>query len=130
MDSRTYLWLGYTVIAAVVFLTLFSTINRLSDLDAVEDLLSINLKWSQQVVTSSNEVMELNYKIGKNYSALFELPCTISVGKEGTPIFAGAKSFCIINHYDTLIYPNHAISSEFVKFFKEDKIFKVEAEDG
>ena len=127
MDSRTYLWVGYTVIAIVVFLTLFSTISRKSDIDATEDLISINLVWLQQVLYASNDNIELSYVIGENYSALFELPCIVSVGKAGTPIFAGAKSFCVLNKYDELIYPSTVISSGTVDFLKTEDMLEVRA---
>tara|TARA_Y100000310_G_C20667055_1_gene808146 strand:- start:590 stop:979 length:390 start_codon:yes stop_codon:yes gene_type:complete len=125
MDSRTYLWLGYTVIAVVVFLTLFSTIARQANVDSREDFISADLSWFEQVLFVSNNELELSYLIGRDYNVLFEKPCSVSVSKIGSPVFAGAKFFCAPNHYDSLIYPEEVLSSEEITILKEQDSLEV-----
>ncbi len=125
MDSRTYLWLGYTVIAVVIFLTLFSAIARSSDKDSLEGYISAEIAWFQQVLFVSNYNFSLSYQVEEDYNILFEKPCLVNVGKTGTPVFAGRSMGCSPNLYDELIYPETVLSSSLIQFIKQRESLEV-----
>jgi hypothetical protein len=91
----------------------------------MEGYISAELAWYEQVLFVSNYETELEYDIGTSYNVLFEKECSISVGKVGEPIFAGAKFFCAPNGYDLLIYPSEVLTSELIKFVKNKDSLEV-----
>jgi len=125
MDSRTYLWLGYTVMAVIVFLTIFSAISRRADQDINEDLFSADLAGFEQTLFISDYNTTLIYEIGEKYEVLFEDKCTISVGKSGSPVFAGAKAYCSPDGYLSIAYPSSSLSSEKIQLVKTENLLEV-----
>ena len=107
MDSRTYLWLGYTVIAIVTFMTLFSAMNKLASTESFDEKnIASDLSLFGQVVFSSPHDIRFKYDLNKNYNILFEEPCSFRISKSETPIYSGGFFLCPGNSLN-LNYPEY-----------------------
>ncbi len=125
MDSRTYLWLGYTVIAVVAFMTLFSAMNKLASTESFnEKNLASDLALFGQVVFASPNDVSFSYELNKNYDVLFEEPCSFRVSKIGTSIYSGGFFLCPGNSLD-LNYPESTFEVEKVSISKEGDVGNV-----
>lgn len=125
MDSRTYLWLGYTVIAVVAFMTLFSAMNKLASIESFDEKnIASDLALFSQVIFASPNDVNFNYELDKTYNILFEEPCSFRVSKIGTPIYSGGFFLCPGNSL-TLNHPNSVFEVEKVSISKEEEVVNV-----
>jgi len=125
MDSRTYLWLGYTVIVVVAFMTLFSAMNKLASTESFDEknIASDLALFGQVIFASPNDVI-FNYGLNKEYNILFEQPCSFRVSKVDTPIYSGGFFVCPGNSLD-LNYPESVFKVEEVSILKEGDVVNV-----
>jgi hypothetical protein len=90
--------MGYSVVAILAFLTVFSLMNRCADDVAFEqEFLARDLALLESVVLSSPYDLDVEYSLSDPYYAVFNEPCTVGVNDENNPDHFAVIDSCAAN---------------------------------
>jgi len=123
--ERAHFWIGYTMVAVVVILTVFAIMNKLSDNTSFEQkYLSKDISLLEQTGFIAPYDVSILYSLDEDYFVLFEDICSLRVNKKDTPLYSGGLTFCVVDHYLQSTYPSERVYGTF-EMKKVDDLFEV-----
>ena len=90
--------MGYSVVAILAFLTVFSLMNRCADNVAFEqEYLARDLALLESSILSAPYDLNVEYSLSDPYYAVFNEPCTVRVNDENNPDHFAVPDYCAAN---------------------------------
>lgn len=123
--ERAHFWIGYTMVAVVVILTVFAIMSKLSDNTSFEQkYISKDISLLEQTGFIAPYDVSVLYEIDEDYFVLFEDICSLRVNEKGTPLYSGGLTFCVADSYLQSSYPSEKIYGVF-EMKKNGYVFEV-----
>lgn len=123
--ERAHLWIGYTVVAVVVILTVFAIMSKLSDNTSFEQkYFSKDISLLEQTGFIAPYGVSVLYDLDENYFVLFEDICSLRVNEKETPLYSGSLTFCVADNYLQSNYPSERVYGVF-EMKKNGYVFEV-----
>lgn len=127
VEERALLWIGYAVIVAIVFLSLFLILNKMSNSTYFEqEYYAKEMALIEHTLLANDFNHYTSKKVGEKYEFIFE-DCRVTVNEKDTVKFSGSHHFCADNSqvkrvvdmpviYDTISF---TIKDDILKIFAE-----------
>ena len=102
IEERSYFWMGYVVLAVVVFIPIIMLMDKTAQGDSFnEKLISHDLSLLTDIALGAPGDVEINYFLndteGDFYNVWFLEECEVNVAFKDTSILSAAKTTCADN---------------------------------